>query len=71
MNKSEKLGILALEKIKAQEQLDWCRKELKKAYKESGLQEPVSVHLDEECLTISPPTYPGSLPIVKRFRRID
>lgn len=71
MNDAERrLGEAAREKIRAQERLDAARGELKRAAKDANLKGPVSVHLDGECLTISPPSFAGSLPIVKRFKRI-
>lgn len=66
----QKLGEAALDKIDAQEKLEWAREQLKKAAGEADLTEPISVHLEDKCLTISPPSYRGSLPIVKCFKRV-
>lgn len=64
----KRLGEAAIAKVKAQEAVEAARTELKAAA--SGLTEPISIHKDDQCITVSPPSYANSMPIVKVFKRV-
>lgn len=64
----KRLGEAAIRKNAAQKEVEAARTELKEAAR--GLTEPVSIHRDGECITVSPPASVSSIPIVKVFKRL-
>lgn len=64
----KRLAEAAIRKVAAQEEVEAARDELKAAAK--SLTEPISIHKDDQCITISPPSYANSMPIVKVFKRL-